>query len=133
MMDFLEKMPMVQQQVLFLSDFIKPKFYRGEKMETLLEFKNIEEIKFTRIKNNIFAITINSDIDWNDNYFKGAIFEAKYCKIDSTLEIKMNKEYTNVQIDNDLIVKSETLSIPINIQLLLNRALNNIFTIDNIK
>ena len=96
---------------------------------TMLTLENIEEIKFTKVGNNTFSLTIKSDIDLNKKKLKNTVFEAQLCKIDSRLELKMEKEYTDVQIYNDYFVRSEYFNIPINIRLLLNKELNQFFSI----
>ena len=98
-------------------------------MDSLLSFENIQEIKFTKVGNNIFSINIKSDINSNGEQLKDTVFEAKLCKIDSTLKLKCEKEYVDVQIHSDFTIKSESFSIPINIQLLLNQELNQFFNI----
>lgn len=97
-------------------------------MDTYLKFKNIEEIKFTKVRDSVFSISIKSDIEKDDLNFKDTVFESNLCKIDSTLELKCGKEYTDIFIGNKNIIKAECFSIPVNIQLLLD-ADKNIFTI----
>jgi hypothetical protein len=98
-------------------------------MDTFLEFNNIEEIKFTKVGNNVFSISIKSDIRKDEIDFKNTVFEAQLCKLDPTLELKLGREYTDVETGNGFITKSETFNIPINIQLLLNNELRYFFTV----
>jgi hypothetical protein len=98
-------------------------------MDTFMKFLNIEEIKFIKVRDNIFSVSIKSDIEKDNINLKDTVFESQLCKIDSTLELKFGREYTDVSINDDFIIKSETYSIPIEIKLLLNKELNEIFRI----
>ncbi len=102
-------------------------------MDNFLTFNNIEEIKFTKIHDNVFSISIKSDIELNGKDIKDTVFKAQLCKIDPTLELKFGREYTDVSIGNEYIIKSESLSIPINVQLLFDRELNEFFSINKTK
>jgi hypothetical protein len=98
-------------------------------IDTMMTFGNIEEIKFTKIRNNVFSLHIKSDIDLSGKELENTTFEAQLCKIDPILELKLGKDYTDVKIHDDFIMRSESLSIPMNIQILLDNKLDQFFTI----
>ena len=99
-------------------------------MEKFCEFFDIDEIVFKKVGEDVFSMVIKSNINMNDKILKNSFFEAKLCKIDSKLELKMQTEYLDVKI-RDPIIKSETFSIPLEIKLLLNKDLQNIFRIQS--
>jgi|688.fasta_scaffold168898_1 hypothetical protein len=99
-------------------------------MDTFIEFINIDEIRFTRLKNNIFSITIKSDVNKDDLCHKNSLFTAELCQINSTLDLKIEQEYIDVNIHDNYFLKSEIVSIPLNIQVLMDKKLNKFFTIE---
>ena len=94
-----------------------------------MTFKNIEEIKFTRVAEDTFSISIKSDARFNKEELKDTVFEATLCKLDSEIVLRCGREYTYIRADSGLVYESEYYDIPLNIKLLLNRELNNTFSI----
>jgi hypothetical protein len=97
-------------------------------ISTFCKFKDIKEIKFTKVKDSIFKITIESDIEINDRNLDDSEFVAQLCKIDPTLELKMSTEYTYIPFDGQMVA-CQCFNIPINVQLLCNKQLNKFFDI----
>ncbi len=89
--------------------------------EIFAEFENVEEIKFTRVGKDIFSVSINS---------KKSKFEATYCKINPTLELKLCKQYSDIELGDGALLKSESFSIPINIEILLDNKIQQLFKIE---
>ena len=96
---------------------------------SMMAMDNIKEIKFINVGDNTFSISIESDVNFNGKQLKETTFEAQLCKINSTLELKCNKEYSYVRTPSGQVVESEYYNIPLNIKLLLNRELNEFFSI----
>ena len=99
----------------------------------LLSFSNVEEIIFSRVANGIYSVKIKSDIKMDDRELRDTLFEAHLCKIDSGFMMNLGKEYVNVETPQGPIIESESLSIPLNIQLLLDGKLNEWFNVKNCK
>lgn len=96
-------------------------------MSKFLKFENIEEIKFTKVKENVFSISIKSDIECGGEKVENNTFEAGYCKINPTLELILQNETIDVFV-NDGSIRSQSFNIPMNVQLLLNPNLKEFFT-----
>ena len=94
----------------------------------ILEFSNVEEIKFTKVGKNTFSISIKSDIVDKDKSLKNTTFEANLCTIDSNLVISCNDEYSYYNI-GEREGMSKSYSIPMDIHLLVDRKTNNLYTI----
>lgn len=94
----------------------------------LLKFKNIEEIVFKKVAEDTFSITIKSDIEKDNKDLKDTVFEAGFCKLNSKIELNLSRQFTNIYTDFG-VINSEYYNIPLDIQLLLNQKLNEIFRI----
>lgn len=92
-------------------------------------FNNIEEIKFTRIKDNfhdnLYSVSIKSDAIIDKESFENTLFECKKCLINSELIIKQTKEYVYSDI-----VKAESFEIPMNVSLLYDVDSDSIYNIN---
>ena len=97
-------------------------------METFFSFKNIQEIKFTKVEDNLFSISIQSDIQQQDTMYDNTLFTSQLCKIDPTLELRLNREYADVNLGGKTTTV-ETYSIPMNVDLLFNQD-GTIFTVE---
>jgi len=97
-------------------------------METFFSFENIQEIKFTKVEGNIFSISIQSDIQQQDIIYDNTLFTSQLCKIDSTLELRLDREYTDINLGRE-ITTAETYSIPMKVVLLFNQD-GTIFTVE---
>lgn len=96
-----------------------------------LQFHNIQEITFTRVKDDIFTMKVESDVLMNDKALENCIVEAELCVIDPILNMNMrNEEYT--YNDGVFCTKSQTFEIPLNIRLLMNKELKEYFTITHL-
>jgi hypothetical protein len=93
-----------------------------------LEFNNIEEIKFTRVGEDVFTISIKSDITMNDKDLEDCTFKSELCKLDSSIELRLGTEQTYVNTGYN-VVSSQCFNIPLNVNLLLNKDLQNFFTL----
>lgn len=96
----------------------------------LFDFKNIKEVKFTRVSDELFSMTIEADIQSKDSAIEDSIFETKLCKIgsDSCLSLTMEDVYTNFMCGNDCVV-SKCYEIIMPIKLLVDLNTNEIATI----
>lgn len=88
--------------------------------ENVLIFRNINEIKFTKIYGNTYSVTINSDIAKDGKEFKNIISDIPICNIDSTLELTLSKNYEDFYLSKYNIIRDESYNIPINIRLKSN-------------
>lgn len=93
-----------------------------------LKFNNIQEIIFTKVEDDIFSIKIKSDIEMNEQKLEDNTFEARLCKLEPTLSLVLGSEQVNYNIGG-IITKSQTFTIPLNIQLLLNGESKEFFTV----
>lgn len=94
----------------------------------VLKFKNIEEIKFTKVGENTYSISIKSDILNQDKHIKNTMFESNLCVIDSSLTLTCHDEYSCYNIGG-IEGMGKSYSIPMNIQLLVDKKSNDIFRI----
>ena len=89
---------------------------------SLLNFTNIEEIKFTKIKDDLFSVTIKSDITTNssEENIDNCIFKAGVCKLDSTLSLTVQDEYLYTGLGAKIGQYTKCYEIPMKIKLLLD-------------
>jgi len=87
-----------------------------------MQFENIKEIKFTRVGENTFAVSIKSDLRKDNNFLSNAIFESELCVIDSPIRLSCEREFVGYDI-NCLRGVSETYTIPMTVKLLLDKNL----------
>lgn len=92
-----------------------------------LKFENIEEIKFTRVGENTYAISIKSDIRKDEDVLRNGIFESDLCVIDSPVELSCEKQFAFYDVGFNKGI-SEIYSIPMVIKLLAGKDLKR-FTI----
>lgn len=100
--------------------------------DKFLDFKDIKEIKFTRVGENTYSISIQSDIEMNNKTLKNGLFESQLCTLEPTIELYLQNEYTTAWIDENPI-SGRCFSIPLNIKLLLDTKEQNFFTITTTK
>ena len=93
-----------------------------------MKFINVEEIKFTKVRDNIYSISIKSDIESKSVITKDTIFESSLCRIDSNIELENRIDYYDISANGHRVEK-ETYSIPFKINLLSKRETEEIFTI----
>ena len=91
-------------------------------INTLLEFKNITEIKFTKVKDNKFSLSIMSDIIGGNQELKDCVFESQLCTIDSMLQLNVEEDDSYRDCWSKFIqpLRNKTCTIPLNITLLSN-------------
>lgn len=96
--------------------------------DKFLDFKDIKEIKFTRVGENTYSISIQSDIEMNNKILENSLFESQLCTLDPTIELQLSTEYTNAWL-GEKFMNSKCFNIPLNIKLLLDTKEQNFFTI----
>ena len=100
-------------------------------MDTLFTFNNIQEIKFTKVTDDIYSLSIKSDLNSHDITHKNILFNGHLCKLSPYLELKLDREYIHLDL-NRRIQTTEALSIPLNIELLYSKT-GEAFTIEKIQ
>lgn len=96
--------------------------------DKFLDFRDIKEIKFTRVGDNTYSISIQSDIEMDNKTLKDSIFESRLCTLDSALTLYFQNEYTNAWFGKNPI-SSKCFSIPLDIKILLDTKEQKFFTI----
>ena len=91
-------------------------------------FKNIEEIKFTKVGEDTYSISIKSDLESEKMKLNNAIFESSLCKIDSSLSLNLYNNYELYDNGGDR-GRGRILSIPIEVKLLPDYESKKLYTI----
>lgn len=84
---------------------------------------------YNKVADNTYSITIKSDINMDGKEIKDTNFVADYCKLDSSLTLRVSREYTHIETPTGSIINSEYFDIPLNIRLLLNPEVREFFSI----
>ena len=91
-------------------------------INTLLSFNNITEIKFTKVKDNKFSLSIMADAIGDNQELKNCVFESQLCTIDSILQLNIKEDDSHPDYWSNFIqpLRKKTCTIPLNITLLSN-------------